>query len=88
MPYSVPYTPPAPVRRSPRTLLNGAAPPPTTRAASDDIAQDDAARAALAEAVLAEKVRAEAAAIRAREAAIDAALEMTFPASDPPAWTS
>ena len=25
-------------------------------------------------------------AIRAREAEIDAALEMTFPASDPPAW--
>ena len=24
---------------------------------------------------------------RAREAAIDAALEMTFPASDPPAWS-
>ena len=27
-------------------------------------------------------------AIRVREAAIDAALEMTVPASDPPAWTS
>lgn len=27
------------------------------------------------------------AAVRAREAAIDAALEMSFPASDPPPWT-
>lgn len=26
--------------------------------------------------------------VRSREAAIDAALDMTFPASDPPAWTS
>lgn len=25
--------------------------------------------------------------IRAREAAIDAAVEMTFPASDPPSWS-
>ena len=30
----------------------------------------------------------ETVAIRSREAAIDAALEMTFPASDPPAWSS
>lgn len=29
----------------------------------------------------------EAGMVRSREAAIDAALEMTFPASDPPAWT-
>ena len=29
----------------------------------------------------------EASATRAREAAIDASLDMTFPASDPPAWT-
>lgn len=29
----------------------------------------------------------EASATRAREAAIDASLDMTFPASDPPAWS-
>jgi hypothetical protein len=63
-------------RCSAQRLAKGPPPPPQT----DRLARWDAA-------LVQNEPYEDASAIRSSEAAIDAALEMTFPASDPPAWT-